>query len=535
MRVVIGLLGLMALLVTTGCVLNLPDVSEPGFQCQANNDCIGGYACVDGTCLAVESEEAPDEADSSDPTDPSDATDTADVSDASDPDEPGCGNGVREASEFCDDGGVTDGIGDFCTDDCYELVDFTTAYPDMFLMGSSTSSPGHLSGEQLHPVVQLRKFQVMQYEVTRAQWAAQGLYDRSVNQGSPDLPVTNISWFEAMYYANSLSSAHQFVPCYTFVGCSGEYDELNQCSGVQYQRANGSPADHPAECEGYRLPTEAEWELAARAGSPGLFHVYAISDEEVEVDDAMSLSDCTVSTSGLSDIANYCGSNTQPTVESVGSRRSNPWDLYDVSGNVREWVGELYMGYDANAIYEPFMGTMFEGINSEEVEVSVRGGSFVSNAGVCRLANRDFANPHHLDAETGFRLVKPVKFRGAESTGFINHNFEPDTGMMNIDASFADDDGVAGIYLKFIWEGEDLTLAICEDECCESPAAEGCAVEAPESISNLVYPAADSNSFSLRFDANEIRGKTLYTSLWTLDYSDNAQLLGELHSEEIPP
>lgn len=525
MRVFGALLATVALLLTTGCVLDLPDVSESGYQCLADNDCVSGYSCKNEICVP----EVPTDA-----SDASDASDTSDASDASEPGEPDCGNGVREGDEFCDDGGVLDGVGDFCVDDCSELVDFSVLYPDMFLMGSGSGTQGHLAHEILHPVVLTQKIRVMQFEVTREQWEAAGLYDRSVNQGSADLPVTNISWFEAMYYANTLSASHGFVPCYTFVGCSGEYDDLNQCSGVRYQRANGTPMNHPGECDGYRLPTEAEWEFTARAGSLGLFHTYEDNDQEMVVDDALPLQDCTLNTSDLSEIANYCGSNTQQAVESIGSRRANASGLHDVSGNVSEWVGELYRVYDVNAIYAPFVGTVFEGLNSEDIQVSVRGGSFVSNGGVCRLANRDFANPHHLDAETGFRLVKSVKFQGTESTGNINYQFHPDTMRVDIDGSFADDEGVAGVYLKFAWEGEDLTLAICEDECCTDPFGEDCAIETPSMISNLDYPGADANRFSLQFNTNEIRGKTLHMTMWVLDENDTAQLLGDMHSEEIP-
>jgi hypothetical protein len=107
--------------------------------------------------------------------------------------------------------------------------------------------------------------------------------------------------------------------------------------------------------------------------------------------------------------------------------------------------------------------------------------------------------------------------------------------LVNIDGSFADDEGVTGVYLKFAWEGEDYTLAICEEECCVNPGGDDCGVEESTYISNVLYPGADANSFSFQFNANGLRGKTIHMTMWLVDGIDSVQRVGELQSQVISP
>ncbi len=147
--------------------------------------------------------------------------------------------------------------------------------------------------------------------------------------------------------------------------------------------ANVSWNDAKAFCEqlGYRLPTEAEWEYAARAGTPTR---YSFGDDEQQ----------------LGDYA-WFDQNSNNKIHPVGQKKSNPWGLYDMHGNVWEWVQDC--GHD-NYQGAPTDGSAWEDDNCQSRVL--RGGSFGFRARILRSANRSWDRPVIQDWDVGFRCVR---------------------------------------------------------------------------------------------------------------------------------
>jgi formylglycine-generating enzyme required for sulfatase activity len=130
----------------------------------------------------------------------------------------------------------------------------------------------------------------------------------------------------------------------------------------------------------YRLPTEAEWEYSARAGTTTR---YSFGDDE----------------SMLGDDAWY-NSNSGSKTHDVGQKKPNPWGLYDMHGNVYDWVQDIW---HPNYNGAPTDGSAWEEIGSLRV---FRGGDWSYIAGPCRSANRFFNVPDLRDPSIGFRLMR---------------------------------------------------------------------------------------------------------------------------------
>ena len=180
--------------------------------------------------------------------------------------------------------------------------------PRSFLMGGGRGDP---DGEYTdHPVTLTRRFWLSRTEVTQAQWAQ--LSDNAewahFHVGCAGCPAESLTWLEAALYADALSAAEGLEPCYApalnqFGGPAWDYDHLY---------------DDPYACEGYRLPTEAEWEYAARAGIDTEF-------------------------SGSDDVDAVAWYNGNAAISQVAATKAaNGWGLHDMSGNVWEWTNDLY-------------------------------------------------------------------------------------------------------------------------------------------------------------------------------------------------
>jgi formylglycine-generating enzyme required for sulfatase activity len=197
-------------------------------------------------------------------------------------------------------------------------------------------------------------------EVTQAAWAKMELPNPSHFKGS-DLPVEQISWTQAAKYCNARSKAEGLEPCYN--------DE--------------------AECNfnatGYRLPTEAEWEYACRAGTDT---EYAFGSDE----------------RGLAEAAWFTDNSAKKT-HPVGQRKPNAWGLFDMHGNVAEWCHDYYdKGYYAQSPDKNPHGP------TERDKNVLRGGAWNSRADGLRAAARVGESPGFQDAcfardAIGFRCV----------------------------------------------------------------------------------------------------------------------------------
>lgn len=210
-----------------------------------------------------------------------------------------------------------------------------------FNMGTSK----YAYSQPVHEVRLANDFYIGKYEVTQAQWEAVMGSDPSANQGDK-LPVESISW----------DDAQQFV------------SRLNEMEGTTR----------------YRLPTEAEWEYAAAAGTTTLYSFGEIDEKEGPF---------------LSDYAWYL-SNSHDQTHEVGQKLPNPWGLYDVHGNVWEYVQDSWV--------DDYGSASEDGSAVEKGEGSVRvarGGGYSSKENALYTAYRRKQDPRDGDPSIGFRLV----------------------------------------------------------------------------------------------------------------------------------
>ena len=235
-----------------------------------------------------------------------------------------------------------------------------------FTMGSPDDEEGRVADERAHPV-QLSPFALAEHEVTQAQWKA--VMDKNpadCDAGCEDAqPVQNISWHDAVEFLNKLSELEKLEPCYEIDG-----------KDVTWTRP----------CTGYRLPTEAEWEYACRTGTQS---AYGFGDAEGE----------------LAEYAWY-RVNAQGKVQSVGSRMPNRWGLYDIQGNVWEWVWNWHAPYAAGAdtkLADP------AGPDRGTGSKSLRGGAFFSGGPwYMRCAHRHSQVPGFRDRTNGLRCARSL-------------------------------------------------------------------------------------------------------------------------------
>jgi len=222
---------------------------------------------------------------------------------------------------------------------------FALIQPGEFLMGSPANEADRDTDETQHRVRLTKPFFMGTTEVTQGQWRAVMGNAPSHFKGD-DLPVENVSWDEAVEFCRKLSAK---------------------------------------EGKRYRLPTEAEWEYACRAGTTTPFHT---GD--------------TIST----DQANYNGNYTygsgrkgayRETTTRVGSFAANAWGLYDMHGNVWEWCADWKGDYPAGESIDP------KGPNEATGRV-LRGGSWYNRPQGCRSAYRYFFAPGYRYYGIGFRV-----------------------------------------------------------------------------------------------------------------------------------
>jgi formylglycine-generating enzyme required for sulfatase activity len=220
-------------------------------------------------------------------------------------------------------------------------AEFTIIPAGTFTMGTPGIEPGRRDDETQHKVTISTPFYMQTTPVTQGQWQKVMGNTPSHFIRDANCPVEEVSWNDVQ----------------EFIG------RLNDMDGTRK----------------YRLPTEAEWEYACRAGTTTRF---SSGDEELKE----------------AGWYNYnSGSGTQP----VGQRDPNAWGLYDMHGNVWEWIQDWWGAFSSDAVTDP-TGP------SEGLYRVVRGGSWLDSAFHCRSAERSDHYPGNRYSYVGFRLIKAV-------------------------------------------------------------------------------------------------------------------------------
>jgi len=231
-------------------------------------------------------------------------------------------------------------------------MEFVYIAPGTFMMGSPSNESGRENDERQHQVTLTKGFYMQTTEVTQGQWKAlMGHYPFYFEDCGDDCPVENVSWNDVQEFIRKLN-----------------------------QREGGNK---------YRLPAEAEWEYAARAGTDTPFAFgRCLSTDQANYKGNYPLPGCSE------------GENRQRTIR-VASLKPNTWGLYDMHGNVWEWCQDWFGDYPSSAVTDP------TGPSGGSRRV-LRGGSWDSVARLCRSAFRIGVKPGSRLIFVGFRLLRTL-------------------------------------------------------------------------------------------------------------------------------
>ena len=244
-----------------------------------------------------------------------------------------------------------------------------------FTMGSPLDEPFHENNETQHPVY-ISSFYMSKYPVTQEQWVEVMGSNPSFFQGMTlppglangcRLPVEQVTWYDAVDFCNKLSEREGLEKVYTIIDMS-------------YNGANITSATVTADWskKGYRLPTEAEWEYACRAGTKAAYNTGA----------------------AFNDNTGWYDGNSVGTTHVIAQKQRNAWGLYDMHGNVCEWCWDYYGSYSTAAQTNP------KGPDSGSARV-FRGGSWFTSEQYLRSAYRESRSPGSWSSDLGFRVVRP--------------------------------------------------------------------------------------------------------------------------------
>lgn len=249
----------------------------------------------------------------------------------------------------------------------FDLEDVPVELGTVLWIGAPVGEVGRDPVDEVrHNVMVTHSYAIGRTEVTQAQWVAVMGENPSAHRGDRR-PVENVSWLDAIEFANAASRLANLEPCYLITG-AGDAREVVWTEGIN--------------CSGYRLPTEHEWELAGRADTAFRF---AGSDN-------------------LDDVAWHRGNSAIDDVHQtseVGLKAPNNWGLRDMTGNVFEWV------WDRHGVYPDNDTIPLDYTGPGTGQALVRGCSFgIADPLACRLAVRTPGPRTYRSNDVGLRLAR---------------------------------------------------------------------------------------------------------------------------------
>ena len=239
-----------------------------------------------------------------------------------------------------------------------------------FTMGC-ISEQSNCGDDPVRQVTISNDFYMMKSEVTQGGYQnVMGSNPSKFKDCGKDCPVEMVNWYDAVKFANALSKKEDLEQCYQ-IGTYSENEYGREMTAVSWSKG--------VNCTGWRLPTEAEWEYAARGGEN---YKYSGSNN-------------------IDEVAWY-NKNSNNETHSVCSKKVNGFGICDMSGNVFEWVWDLYEEYSSGSSEDPTGSTTGS-------SRAFRGGGWRKGAGRARVSFRFKTDrPFERDSLKGFRLVRTV-------------------------------------------------------------------------------------------------------------------------------